>query len=195
MIKPKPKTLLAVGIISALALFLFLARSVFLAAFVNGTPISRIKLIKELEKQGGKDILNSLIERSLIFQEAKRLGVKVPGDVVENQIKSIEEIIKGQNLTLDDALAARGQNRADLVEQITIQKSVEAILGQKINISDEDISKYFEENKELLQKDAKLEDVREDIRKQLFQQKLNEEYTKWIAELKGKAKILYFVNF
>ena len=82
-----------------------------------------------------------------------------------------------------------------LVEQITIQKSVEAILCQKINISDEDISKYFEENKELLQKDAKLEDVREDIRKQLFQQKLNEEYTKWIAELKGKAKILYFVNF
>ncbi|MEK7112755.1 MAG: hypothetical protein AAB875_05505 [Patescibacteria group bacterium] len=195
MIKPKPKTLLVVGAISALALFFFLARSVFLAAFVNGTPISRIKLIKELEKQGGKDVLSSLIERSLIFQEAKRLGVKVGGDVVETQIKSIEEIIKGQNLTLNDALAARGQNRADLVEQITIQKTVEAILGQKINISDEDISKYFEENKELLPKDSKLEDVKEDIRKQLFQQKLNEEYTKWIAELKGKAKILYFVNF
>lgn len=178
-----------------MVLFLFLARFVLLAAFVNGTPISRIKLIKELEKQGGKDVLSSLIERSLIFQEAKRLGVKVPDDVVQTQIKSIEEIIKGQNLTLNDALAARGQNRADLVEQITIQKTVEAILGQKINISDEDISKYFKENKELLPKDSKLEDAKEDIRKQLFQQKLNEEYTKWIEELKGKAKILYFVNF
>lgn len=195
MIKPKPKTLLILGAIGALALFVLLARFLFLAAFVNGTPISRIEIIKVLEKQAGKDVLNTLIERSLIFQEAKRLGVKVPGDVVETQIKSIEEILKGQNLTLKDALAARGQNRADLVEQITIQKTVEAILGQKINISDEDISKYFETNKELLPKDAKLEDVKENIRKQLFQQKLSEEYKKWIEELKGKAKILYFVNF
>ena len=42
---------------------------------------------------------------------------------------------------------------------------------------------------------AKLEDVKEDIRQQLFQQKLNAEYTKWVEELKAKSKILYFVNF
>jgi hypothetical protein len=103
--------------------------------------------------------------------------------------------LKGQNLTLEEALAARGQKKEDLIDQIRIQKTVEAILAQKINVSEEDISKYFEENKELLDEGAKLEDVKEDIRGQLFQQKLNEEYGKWIEGLKAKAKIYYLVRY
>ena len=202
MIKFKiPKNLLrnkkfkTLGIIILIGTFLVLAKSLFVAALVNGWPVSRIAVIKALEKQGGSDVLNTLVERSLIFQEARRVGVKISDDVINTQITSIEEILKGQNLTLEEALAARGQTREDLLDQIRIQKTVEAILSQKINISEEDISKYFEENKELLEKGAKLEDVKEDIRGQLSQQKLNAEYTKWVEELKAKSKILYFVNF
>ena len=202
MIKFKiPKNLLrnkkfkTIAIIILIGAFLVLSKSLFVAALVNGWPVSRIAVIKALEKQGGSDVLNTLVERSLIFQEAGRAGVKVTDDVINTQITSIEEMLKGQNLTLEEALGARGQTKEDLIDQIRIQKTVEAILSQKINISEEEISKYFEENKELLDKGAKLEDVKEDIRGQLFQQKLNAEYTKWVEELKAKSKILYFVKF
>ncbi len=189
------KKLKTLAIIILVGTFLVLTKSLFVAALVNGRPVSRIAVIKALEKQGGSDVLNTLIERSLIFQEAGRAGVKVADDAINTQIASIEEILKGQNLTLEEALAARGQTKKDLLDQIRIQKTVEAILSQKINVSEEDIAKYFEENKQLLDEGAKLEDVKEDIRQQLFQQKLNAEYTKWVEELKAKSKILYFVNF
>ena len=189
------KKLKTLAIIILVGTFLVLTKSLFVAALVNGRPVSRIAVIKALEKQGGSDVLNTLIERSLIFQEAGRAGVKVADDAINTQIASIEEILKGQNLTLEEALAARGQTKEDLLDQIRIQKTVEAILSQKINVSEEDIAKYFEENKQLLDEGAKLEDVKEDIRQQLFQQKLNAEYTKWVEELKAKSKILYFVNF
>ena len=191
----KDKKFLIILAILGLAIILFLLRSVFVAALVNGTPISRLEAVRQLEKEGGKDVLDTLIEKTLIFQEAKRLGVNVSQESIDSQISSIEGILKEQNVTLEDALAQRGQTKEELVEQIRIQKTVEAILGQKINITDEELENYFEENKELLEKDAKLEDVKEDLRNQIFQQKLNEEYQTWIADLKAKAKIYYFVNY
>ncbi len=191
----KNKKFLIVATILLFVIFLALAKSLFVAALVNGWPVSRIAVIRALEKQGGSDVLNTLVERSLIFQEARKLGVKVSDDVVNQQIASIEEILKGQNLTLEEALAARGQIKKDLIDQIRIQKTVEAILTQKINITEEDIENYFKENKQLLDEGTVLEDVKEDIRQQLFQQKLNEEYGKWIEGLKTKAKIYYLVRY
>ena len=191
----KNKKFKTLAIIILIGTFLVLAKSLFVAALVNGWPVSRIAVIKALEKQGGSDVLNTLVERSLIFQEAGRLGVKISDDVINTQITSIEEILKGQSLTLEEALAARGQTKKDLIDQIRIQKTVEVILSQKINISEEDTAKYFEENKALLDEGAVLEDVKEDIRGQLFQQKLSDEYRKWVEELKAKSKILYYVDF
>lgn len=191
----KNKKILIVVIILFFVILLALTKSLFVAALVNGWPVSRIAVIRALEKQGGSDVLNTLVERSLIFQEAGRVGVKVSDDVINTQIVSIEEILKGQNLTLEEALAARGQTKEDLIDQIKIQKTVEAILGQKINIAEEEIKNYFEENKQLLDEGTVLEDIKEDIRQQLFQQKLNEEYGKWIEELKAKAKIYYLIRY
>ena len=191
----KNKKVLYPAIIILIAILLALTKSLFVAAIVNGTPISRLAVVRQLEKQGGTEALNTFIERTLIFGEAKKQGVSVSKEVIDSQLTSIEELLKGQGLTLDEALEARGQTRSELTEQIRIQKTVEAILFQKINVSEEEIAAYFEENRELLEEGATLEDVKEDIRNQLSQQKLNAEYQNWIGELKAKAKIFYFVNF
>ena len=191
----KNKKVLYPAIIILIAILLALTKSLFVAAIVNGTPISRLAVVRQLEKQGGTEALNTFIERTLIFGEAKKQGVSVSKEVIDSQLTSIEELLKGQGLTLDEALEARGQTRSELTEQIRIQKTVEAILFQKINVSEEEIAAYFEENRELLDEGATLEDVKEDIRDQLSQQKLNAEYQNWIGELKAKAKIFYFVNF
>ncbi|MBI2065923.1 SurA N-terminal domain-containing protein [Candidatus Woesebacteria bacterium] len=191
----KNKTFKVAALIILIGIVLTLTKSLFVAAIVNGTPISRFTVVKELERQGGADALNTFIERALIFQEAKKQGVSVSKEAIDSQIADIEKLLKGQGVTLDEALKSRGQTRSELIEQIRIQKTVEAILAQKINITEEDLANYFEENKELLEEGATLEGVKEDIRQQLFQQKLNEEYSKWIAELKAKAKIYYLVKY
>lgn len=179
----------------AVLLALFLGKSLLVAALVNGMPVSRLALIKELEVQGGQKVLDSLIEKSLIFQEARKQKVSVDKDTIDKEIARIEALLKDQNLTLDDALSMRGETRANLIEQIRLQKTVEAILGSKINITDEDIKAYFEKNKDLFEAKAKLEEVKDSVKEQLYQQKLSDEYSKWITELKSKANILYLLKF
>jgi foldase protein PrsA len=174
---------------------LYLSRSLFVAALVNGKPITRYSLVRDLEAQGGKATLNNLIEKSLIFQEAAKASVKVDTATVDGEIKKIEDNLKTQNLTLDEALTARGLTRDSLSEQIKIQKTVEGLLSSKISTTDDEIKTYFDQNKTLFDKAAKLDDVKEQIKEQLITQKLSAEYQKWIADLKAKAKINYFVNF
>src|SRR4030042_6567735 len=52
-------------------------KSLVVAATVNGAPIYRLSLIKQLEPQGGKTILDGIIEKTLIEQEAAKANISV----------------------------------------------------------------------------------------------------------------------
>ena len=67
----QPKVLIGL-IVVILIVAAFFLKGLFIAAVVNGEPISRITIISELEKQGGKQILSSLVNKILILQEAKK---------------------------------------------------------------------------------------------------------------------------
>jgi foldase protein PrsA len=199
--RTKPKKLFkdrrswALGILFLILIALGAAKSLFLSALVNGQPIFRFSVIKQLESQGGGPVLDSLIEKSLILQEARKQGIKVTNEELDSEIERIRTILKEQNLTLEDALADRGETLAGVKEQIEIQKIVESVLGGNISISDEKLLSYFEENKEFYGDDANFEELKEEIRQQIFQEELMAQYTSWIAKLKSEAKIYYFVNY
>lgn len=184
-----------VVLILLILLVAWFAKGLVLAVLVNGYPVSRFSVIKALEKQGGSSVLESLIDRSLVTQEAKRQKVVISQETVDVEIKRIEKLLSDQGVTLDEALAMQGQKRADFEEEIKVQKTVESILSQRINISDGDLEAYYKENKDVLYKDKSLEDVKEEIRQSVYQQRLQEEYQKWIQDLRAKAKIIYLVDY
>jgi len=185
-------------IISALIIILslgYLSKSLFVAAVVNGKPIARVTLIRELEKAGGTQTLDNLIGKTLISQEARAKGIEVSQDEIDQELKKIEDLVAEQGMTLDQALSLQNQKKDELVEQIRLQKTVERILADKLEVTNDEIKDYFNKNKDLFNKEDKLEDVTDDIKSQLMQSKLASAYQSWIEELKTKAKILYFVNF
>lgn len=190
--KYKKQYLIASLALIVLGLLLF---KLSFAALVNGFPITRFKVTRELEKQAGMQVLDNLIDKTLINQEAKRLGIKIDEVVVNAELKKIEDSLKSQGVDLNTALKERGQTKEGLIEQIRIQKIVEKILSGKINISDSDIKSYFDSNSSFYPKGTKLETVKNEIKDQIFQSKLMTEYQKWLAELRTKAKIFYFVKF
>ncbi len=177
--KSRPVRYILLGIL-ILIIIVLAVRFFVIAAVVNGQPITRIKLIQELERQGGQSILDNLIEKSLVFQEANNQKISVSQEELDSEVKSIEDYIKGQGLSLDEALSARGQTRTDLIEQIKLQKLVEKMLSSKISVTDEEIKEYFSANGSLYDKGTKLESVKDEIKATLFQQKLSEEYNTWI---------------
>jgi parvulin-like peptidyl-prolyl isomerase len=192
--KPKFLTSVAVVIVLVLAI-LFYAKGLFIAATVNGSPISRLSVIQELETQGGKQALDAMISKSLIQAEFKKQHINVTSSDVDDEIKKIEAQVTSQGGTLDEALAAQGMTEAKLREQITLQKGMEKVLADKIAVSDADIDAYLKDNHINPPKDMKIEDVRQQVSDQLQQQKIQQEAQKWVDGLKASAKINYYVNY
>lgn len=192
----KTKKVLIVFLASIIfAILLFNSKHLFIAAVVNNKPITRFALDRELEKQGGQQVLESLVTKALILQEAKEQGIKISDERIEEKISEIETQIESQGSDLDTLLQTQGQTRQALEEQIKIELIIEEILDEEISISEEQVQDYFEENKELLGEEVAFEEVKDQLKEELRQQELSNRFQSWLEELKQKARIYYFLKF
>ena len=165
------------------------------AALINNQPISRLEVVRRLEKQGGKQTLDNIMTETLILQEAKKTNSQVSKEEVAGRIKKISDQLEGQGRNLDEVLAASGQTRQDVEKQLKLQLIVEKIVGKEVKISDEQVQKEYDQNKDTRYKDKKLDEVKDQIRSQLFQENVNLKARDWIEKLKNNANIRYFVKF
>jgi len=173
---------------------LYFLKDQVLVAMVNGRPISRLTLIKRMEEQAGKSTLDGLITETLILQEAKKQNVSVTDLEVDQEITKLEEDLLQQGQELDQLLSLQGSSKDELKERMRIQKIIEKIVGQDIQITDEEMETYLEENKEFIPQDGDLEEVNAGIKDQLTQQKLNEKIQSWLKSLNESADIKYFLE-
>lgn len=196
-LKNRKITILPIAIGVCIALLIagaYYFKGLAVAATVNGKPISRLSIIQKLEKQGGKGTLDNLITETLIQNEAQNKGVSISDQEIDDEIKKIEATVTQQGGTLDQALLQQGMTREMLKESIKTQKLVEKLLSDKLQISDEDVTTYLNENKTELPA-GKEEEAKNDIREQLKQEKLQQEVGIWIEELKANANVKYYVNY
>ena len=84
-------------------------------------------------------------------------------------------------------------SRNDLKGQIKLQLLLKKIVGN-VPVSDTEVDKYIEENKDSLPEETNPEDLRSQIKLQLEQQKLNEKIQNLVAELQKNAKIDYTIK-
>lgn len=174
--------------------FLFL-RNWAIVAMVNGKPISRLALMTAMERQAGRDILDSLVTRELIGQAAQKQGVSVTSEDIEQEVNRVTEMFVTPGQDLESILALQGMTRADLEEDIRTQ-----LLAQKMastgsaEISDEEVASYIEENSEMIPGDMTDEEVRATAKEQLESQKSRTELQEWLANLKAEAKIQYLID-
>lgn len=193
--KPKPVVLAIGTAVILIIVALIFAKGLFVAATVNGNPISRWSVIKELEKQGGKQALEAIIDKKLIESELNKQKIAVTKEEVDAEIKKIETQVTSQGGTLEMALAQQGLTREKLVEQITIQKKLEKLLADKVAVTDAEIDAYIKDSKATPPKDMKIEDFKKQVGEQLKQQKFQTEAQQWVSDLTTSAKIKYYVNY
>jgi len=197
VLKSNKKIQLAIGIVAIAAILVasYVFKNNFIvAATVDGRMISRYSLIKELEKQNGKTVLDKMISENIIRNEASKKGIQITDAEVEQEIKVVENGILAQGSTLDVALLQQGMSIDDLKERIRTQKMVEKLLADKIEVSGAEVNSYIATNKISLPKGKETE-AKTQIADQLRDQKLNDEAQKWISELKSKAKINYYGKY
>lgn len=178
-----------------IAFLLYYFRGVFVAATVNGKPILRLSLIKELEKQNGRRVLDSLITQTLILQEAKKQGVTVDKKETDAEIARIEANLAKQGQTLDGILIMQGLNKETLIEQIRLEKLIEKLLGKDVKVSEKEIEEYIEKNQENMPEATDAAKLKEAALEQLKRQKISEKFQVWLSELQKKAVVNYFVTY
>ncbi|MFB5598526.1 MAG: SurA N-terminal domain-containing protein [Nitrosopumilaceae archaeon] len=176
-------------------LLLGIFRGQFVAANVNGEQITRLELINELEKADGQRILQGLISQKLIEQEAEKRNITVSDEEVDAEIKGYEDSFSKQGQSLDTVLTIRGMTREGLKTQVKNQLTLEKMIGEeKLKVTDEEVNNYIETNKDSLPENIDEEELKNGIREELKQQKLNTEAQSLLAEIQSSANIEILLN-
>ncbi len=174
-------------------LALYYSKGLFVAATVNGQPISRLAIIRDLEKRSGKQALQSAVTKVLLLQEAKKRHISISQKDIDDQIKKIETSLKAQGQDLSQALASQGMTRDDLTTQVEQQLILEKILADKTKVTDKEIADFIEKNKSSFPENTSEADMKKTATSQLQNEKLSTEANKLLDSLMKQAKVHYFV--
>jgi len=147
--------------------------------------------------------LDQLIEQRLRYHEIERYGFEtVSVQQVEAQVEQIRSRFAAPE-EFARVLAALGLDEKGLrqlvARQLITLSYVEQRLGSRVFIGLEEISRYYDETfkPQLAQRGQPvppLDDVREQIRGVLKEQRLNEEIGRWTAELRRQADVIDFLD-
>lgn len=192
--RPPRKYLVPVVLVLVIIGLLYLFRGMYLAAAVNGQPIGRMTVIKELEKQSGKQALENIVTKTLVMQDAKKKNITINDKDIDAQIKKIETNVKAQGMSLDQLLQAQGMKKADMREQVKLQLTAQKLSGQ-VTVTNKEIDDYIATNKEQLQQNPDQEVSKTQIKDQLTQQKQQQKTQEYISKLRKGAKVTYFTTY
>jgi hypothetical protein len=169
---------------------------------INGIMISQAQFNRELANELNKDpgktfteedlkakirtVLEKITKSELLYQECEKNNISVTDDEInqkfdkeKSKFASEEEYLKSKNV---DA----SMRKSEIKRELAIQR----LINQKFapTITDKEIEKYYKDNADKYQ-DVKLEQVKDEIKKQLGREKIADAYNQFYAELKSKAKI------
>jgi uncharacterized protein YfeS len=170
-------------------------KGLFIAVTVNGSSISRLSVIQELEKQSGKDALNMMITKKLIAEEIKKEKIVVSDEEVNAEVKKTEDQVVAQGGTLEAALTGQGMTLAALKEQIRINKELEQVLKDKVIVSDDEVNQYLSQSSPTASSKVSTDEEKAQAREQITSQKFNQAASQWVSDLKDKAAITYYVQY
>lgn len=182
------------AIVLLIAGLLFYYKGLFIVAMINGEPIARTTIIHELEKQAGQRALDAMITKTLILQEAKKRKVSVSQKELDAEAKKIKSSIESQGQSLDSMLASQGMTKDDFMNEVKIQKLLQKMVGE-VKVTDAEVTKFMESNKQLMTEGTDETAMKKRLKDSLEQEKLNQKYQTFIANLKKSSKINYFVKY
>lgn len=177
-------------VIIGIALLVSYKKSWFIAATVNGSPISNFELLSREDNQFRKQMLDQMITEKLILSEAGKKGVKITAPEIDAKISEIEKQVGGAS-AFDSLLTQQGQTRTGVRDQVKITLSLEKMYANEASVSAEEVTQFIEQNKEQMQSSTSAELTKEanDI---LKSQKLNQIYSQKFQEIKKAANIQIF---
>lgn len=186
-LRKKAIFVVVVALIVALGIY---KKSWFVAATVNGSPITSLELLSKVNKDYGSQVLEQMINEKVILAEARSKNALPTPAEVEARFAEVQESLGGKD-NFDNVLSQQGQTRAGVKDQLKVQLAAEKLYSGEISVTAEEIDDFVKNNKESLQaKDDAGQRV--EAERALRQRKLSQIFFQKFQELKEKAKITIF---
>lgn len=186
-------TILLIVIMVFIGIFIY-SRTFLPVAKVNGVRITRVEFINELQKQAGQKVLDNMITKTLIYQEATKRKIFISDEPIQNEIKKIETDLKTKKTTLDTMLAAENITRNDLYERIKFNLTTQKIVEKYTQVSDKEVETFIEKNPQVFQNRELSKSIKADIKERLRQQKIAEQVKILINNLKKNSKVEVYIK-
>lgn len=113
---------------------------------VNGEVIRKDEFIEAVMDQGGKNVLDWLIESRLISQKAKEEGISITDKEIEDKISQIRDSFGSQEKFIS-FLSLYGLTEESLKKQLVPRLLAERIMMKNKTVTDKELLDYFNKNK------------------------------------------------
>lgn len=184
------KKIYLIILIAGLLLLAAYKKSWFIAATVNGQPITNLELQMKLNQQFRNQTLNQMINEKIILNEAAK-NAALPKDAeITGKISQIEKSVGGSD-ALNTLLTQQGQTIVSLKDQLRLQLSIEKLYANEATVSADEVDKFLQSNKDSLRATDSASQIKE-AGDTLKQQKLSQIFSKKFQELRQKANIKIF---
>lgn len=157
---------------------------------------------KTQEEKMKKEILEALIDLELMYQEAKKQGIKVTDKEVEDKYNELIKQYKSEDEFRKQFLETMGisvqKTKEYLKKGIYADKFQKQIIKEP-SVSDEEAEKYYNENKDSFKNESgeikPFDEAKDDVINAVKSSKTQQAMMKLINELKKRAKIVYSKSY
>lgn len=186
----KSKNLYLILLVLGILVLAIYKKSWFVAAMVNGMPITNLELQSQLNKQFRTQTLTQLVNEKIIIEEARK-GAVIPTEAeINSKIMEVEKNVGGKDV-LDSLLTQQGQTKDSLRNQIRIQLAISKLYEKEATVSADEVAKFVEENKQALVATDSA-GAEKEAYEAIKNQKLSQIFSQKFQDLKQKAKIQIF---
>lgn len=184
------KTRVLILIVAVILLLAIYKKNWFIAAVVNGMPVTNLELQLKLNQQFRTQTLNQMINEKIIISEAAKAGAIPTDGEINQKISQLEANVGGKDM-LDNLLAQQGQTRQTLRDQIRVQLAITKLYDKEATVSADEVTKFIDQNKAQL-KATDSAGQQKEAEDTLKQQKLSQIFSQKFQDLRQKAKIQIF---
>jgi FKBP-type peptidyl-prolyl cis-trans isomerase (trigger factor) len=140
-------------------------------------------------------LIQQMTEEIILLERAEELGITMTDSQLEKAIKDIKRDYPDnvfQEILIEYAVPYRSWKEG-LKTRLLMEKVITQELGDKIKITHDDISKYYEEHFKDDNTSPDVETISKDVNsiiiKILRKEKMEQAYTSWIKNLKNKYAV------
>ncbi len=183
------------GVLVLIGIF-FAASRLWVVAWVDNKPITKFELYSLLEKRDQGKTTEELVVEKLLVSEGKKQEQVISDAEVEAEIVKIEESQGGKE-QLDQILTIQALSREDFRKLVELQLLKQKLFGANTDISDEDVQKYIDENKDSLPtnvmsnpESSEAAELKANVKEQLKQLKINDNFNAWLQQNLQSSRVV-----